>query len=191
MDKGGAWSFETDEVELWAYADKIFTKEECKKIILQNVELYKGTVLGNEINENIRKNYVNFIHPSKDNYWIFERLASIICALNKQYFNFDLFGLIEGLQFSKYEAPGGFYGAHIDKYYKGIIRKLSITVQLSDPQDYEGGDLLLHLDKDPQKTPKEIGKLIAFPSYTLHEVTPVTKGTRYSLVAWVSGKSFK
>ena len=79
---------------------------------------------------------------------------------------------------------------HIDKLYKGTIRKLSITIQLSSPQDYEGGDLILH-NGEPEKMQKELGKLIVFPSYTLHEVTPVTKGTRYSLVAWVAGKPFR
>jgi PKHD-type hydroxylase len=66
-----------------------------------------------------------------------------------------------------------------------------LSVQLSDPSDYEGGDLLLHISADPKKAPKNQGQVILFPSHTLHEVTPVTKGIRYSLVAWVTGPKFK
>lgn len=187
----GGWPFETDKTEIWAYTDKVFTEEECKKIILQNNNLRKGVLATGNENENVRNSHVNFMYPAKDNDWIFERLTSVAFNLNNQFFNFDLFGFTEGLQFTKYEAPHGFYSKHIDKIYNGVIRKMSITVQLSNPKDYEGGDLLLHLEKEPNKMQKEIGKLIAFPSYTLHEVTPVTKGTRYSLVAWVSGKPFK
>jgi PKHD-type hydroxylase len=186
-----AWTFEVDNAEPWAYWDNFFTPEECEKIILQNTNLHRGTTGNNLLlDESIRKSYINFMPPTKDNVWIFERLVSVIFELNNKFFNFDLFGLLEGLQFSKYEAPGGFYRVHIDKMYKGTIRKLSITIQLSSPQDYEGGDLILH-NGEPEKMQKELGKLIVFPSYTLHEVTPVTKGTRYSLVAWVAGKPFR
>jgi PKHD-type hydroxylase len=65
------------------------------------------------------------------------------------------------------------------------------VLQLSDPDTYEGGNLLMHIDDPGQKIEKKQGKLVLFPSYVLHEVTPVTKGERYSLVAWLTGKPFK
>jgi len=68
---------------------------------------------------------------------------------------------------------------------------LSLTIQLSSPDDYEGGELALQFKKDAEIMPKELGKMVIFPSYILHEVRPVTKGTRYSLVAWITGKPFK
>jgi PKHD-type hydroxylase len=71
------------------------------------------------------------------------------------------------------------------------IRKLSLTIQLSDPFSYNGGELHLFTGNEPTIIPKEQGKLISFPSYVLHEVTPVTKGERYSLVAWITGPQFK
>ena len=70
-------------------------------------------------------------------------------------------------------------------------RKLSVVVQLSDPEEYEGGELKLHTSYDPIIIKKERGMIVSFPSYTLHEVAPVTKGERYSLVAWVHGPAFR
>ena len=73
-----------------------------------------------------------------------------------------------------------------------LFRSLSIVVQLSDPNDYDGCDLeLLNMgEKRPTKMMRDRGTLIAFPSYTLHRVTPATRGVRNSLVAWVTGKPF-
>lgn len=195
IDKG-SWTFQSDNVSNWAYWDEAFSKEECETIISYGTNLQKGLVVSNSSDEpslsnEIRDSDICWIFPSKENQWLFRRLVDVITGLNQSYFGFDLFGMLEGLQLTKYEAPSGFYGKHIDKIYGGTVRKLSITVQLSDPNDYEGGDLLLHFEKDPELMGKGLGKLVAFPSYILHEVTPVTQGTRYSLVAWIAGNQFK
>lgn len=77
------------------------------------------------------------------------------------------------------------------------IRKLSVTLSLNDPSEYTGGNLKFDLgphNKDRYHTCKEIrprGSLIVFPSHIYHQVTPVTKGTRFSLVAWNLGKPFR
>ena len=79
----------------------------------------------------------------------------------------------------------------------GKIRKLSVTVSLSDPSDYDGGDLKFDLGPHAPKrfhTCEEIrprGSIIVFPSHIHHQVTPVTRGTRYSLVAWNLGRPFR
>jgi PKHD-type hydroxylase len=203
------WSFNRDHVENWAFWNDAFSKDECKEIIrLGESRILKPARIKEKIDNDvikevkeeqqefgvdkkIRDSKIGWIYPD-DAHWIYERLSNAITNLNNDYFKFDLFGLIEGLQFTKYEAPSGHYGAHIDKCFDGIIRKLSISVQLSDPKDYEGGDLEFNFGgSGAEKTPKEQGKLIAFPSYVVHEVRPVTKGTRYSLVAWVTGTPFK
>lgn len=185
-----SWAFESDNLHDWAYWDELFSKEECQKIIAYGTDFEKGTA-GNRLIGEVRDSDVFWIYPSEETAWVFQRLTSVITELNTHYFGFDLFGMVEGLQLTKYEAPGGFYGRHIDKFYGSKIRKLSLTVQLSDPLDYEGGDLNLHNSEKPQVMERSLGKLITFPSYVLHEVTPVTKGTRYSLVAWITGKPFK
>ena len=73
----------------------------------------------------------------------------------------------------------------------GNVRKLSFSVQLNDPKDYKGGELNLYTSEKPETMKKEQGTLILFPSFILHEVTPVTKGERNALVSWVTGKQFK
>ena len=83
---------------------------------------------------------------------------------------------------------------------KGKIRKLSVTVSLTDPKEYKGGELEFDFrDKDPDKKPNiractEIlpkGSLVVFPSFVWHRVKPVTKGVRHSLVIWNLGYPFK
>ncbi|HXS81027.1 MAG TPA: 2OG-Fe(II) oxygenase, partial [Gammaproteobacteria bacterium] len=85
----------------------------------------------------------------------------------------------------------GFYDWHTD--FAGIrpLRKLSISIQLSRAEDYEGGELELLYGNQPQKLDKTRGTLIAFPSFMLHRVMPVTRGTRWSLVAWVVGARWR
>ena len=77
------------------------------------------------------------------------------------------------------------------------IRKLSMTVNLNKPEDYEGGNL--KFDFGPHAAGKRFhecveirpqGSIIIFPSYVYHQVTPVTSGTRYSLVMWTIGQPF-
>jgi PKHD-type hydroxylase len=190
--KTTVWPFEIDTLETWAYYHPAFTPEECKKII--DIGNKKGlikakTVKGLDI-EN-RDSTISWIHPSDNFEWVFRRITDIVLNLNKNYFKFDLYGFIEGFQFTHYKEPGGKYKKHVDKGKDGQIRKLSLTIQLSDPTSYEGGDFLLYEGEKPIIFPKEQGKLIAFPSFTLHEVKPVTKGERYSLVAWITGPQFK
>jgi len=84
--------------------------------------------------------------------------------------------------------------------YNGKIRKLSVTVSLSDNKDYKGGELQFYLnspklkEKDKIKICEEVktqGSIVVFPSHLWHRVTPVTKGTRYSLVMWNLGLPWK
>ena len=81
-----------------------------------------------------------------------------------------------------------FRDAHTDWTNYSCHRRMSIIIGLVNPDEYEGGELKLHTSEDPVLIKKQKGYLVTFPSHTLHEVTPVTKGERYSLVAWVHGK---
>lgn len=189
-----AWVFTLDHVQDWAYRQAVFTKEECEKIIALGESLIPKTatiISPDNTNISIRDSKISWISPTDESRWIFERLTESITYLNNQYFKFDLFGLFEGLQFTKYEAPGGHYITHTDKMVNGPMRKLSITLQLSDPNDYEGGEVDLIYTHQPVTMSKDQGYLVMFPSYVLHQVKPITKGTRYSLVCWVSGPPFK
>jgi len=186
------WPFKTDTLESWAYWHPAFTPEECKKIIDIGVkkEITEAKI-NRGLDTKIRESNISWLYPSDNLEWAFRKITDIIISLNKDYFNFDLYGFIEGFQFTHYPSPGGKYKKHIDRGKNMLIRKLSLTIQLSDPNSYKGGDFVLYEADQPILIPKEQGKLIAFPSYTLHEVKPVTKGERYSLVAWITGPQFK
>jgi PKHD-type hydroxylase len=186
-----AWAFNLDPVHSWSFWDKAFTKEECERIIEIGNACNKQQAATRGKVENIRKSEVAWLYPSDDLDWAYRRVTDIITDLNDRFFRFDLFGATEGFQFTKYTAPGGKYSKHIDSAPGSLIRKLSFTVQLSDPKDYKGGDLCLYLSEKPEVMKKEQGYVVLFPSYVLHEVKPVTQGTRYSLVSWITGKPFK
>ena len=191
-----SWLFELDKVNDWAYWDNAFSPEECEQIInlaLSKNKLEKGKISSEkDIDVKIRNNSIVWLDSTEDNMnWIYERLSYIILELNKSYFDFNLYGMTEKLQFTQYESPNEFYKKHIDKTNGNIIRKLTIVLQLTDENSYEGSDLLLHNSGSPIKSPRKQGTIIAFPSYTLHEVTPIVKGIRHSLVSWISGPNFK
>jgi len=189
MTHKASWQFELDRTENWAYINDLFTPAECAEIIMiGNSKLKPGTVVGP--NNGIRSCQVAWLY-TEDLKFAFQRVTGAVIDMNSKFFNFDLFGLAEGFQFTRYDAPGDHYGMHIDKVLNNEVRKLSLTIQLSSPEDYEGGELVLQFSPYPDVMDKELGKMIVFPSYVLHEVRPVTKGTRYSLVAWVTGKPFK
>jgi PKHD-type hydroxylase len=190
-----AWVFNVDKVHEWAYWDAAFTPQECALIVNigshlvpKPAEVIEGSK--KELDTNIRKSNIAWIHPTEETSWVYRRLTDIVLELNSRYFNFDVFGVIEAIQFTEYTGDKSFYGKHSDRGLGVVVRKLSLSVQLSDSENYEGGNLVLHTSNQPSIMKREIGSLSIFPSFTLHEVTPVTKGTRHSLVAWVSGKQF-
>jgi len=170
-----------------------FSKEECQKIIniAKDKGLIKGTTKG--VTKDVRDSKVSWLYPIDGIDWVFRRVTDITLNLNERFFKFDLFGLNEGFQFTNYEAPSGKYGKHVDRGTNTAVRKLSISIQLTNPEEYEGGELKLYDgdDKEAIVMDKTQGTLIIFPSYVLHEVMPVTKGTRNSLVTWITGKQFK
>jgi PKHD-type hydroxylase len=187
-----SWNFELDQVNLYAYWTEAFSVEECEKIVnlSKNKKLVEGSTKGNNQNK-IRNSNISWLYPNKDTDWIYRRITDICLDLNEKYFKFDLFGLNEGLQFTNYKAPSGEYDKHTDRTLGIPVRKLSISIQLTNPNNYEGGELKLFDDKAGTVVDKSQGTLIIFPSFILHQVTPVVKGERNSLVAWVTGKNFK
>jgi PKHD-type hydroxylase len=148
-----------------------------------------------------------------DDTWIYKEIHPFIHEANeKAGWNFD-WNFSESCQFTKYKL-NQFYDWHCDSWEKpynnpnnpnthGKIRKLSVTCQLTDGSEYEGGELQFDFrnydpymrDEDKHVvTSKEIlpkGSIIVFPSFVWHRVQPVTKGTRYSLVIWNLGYPFK
>lgn len=139
----------------------------------------------------LRRSRIFWMQKDQENTWVFEKLAHIASSLNAQYYRFDLTGFGEPLQLTNYDqSEHGMYGWHQD-YNASVSRKLSLVLQLTDPSQYEGGNLQVLTTIQPQTVRKQRGLVVAFPSYVLHQVTPVTSGNRQSLVAWASGPPFK
>lgn len=133
------------------------------------------------------------ILPDAESGWIYHRIMTTLSVLNAQSYQFDVKGMDEPLYFVTYEGQRqGHYNWHYDGTAAGQApRKLSITFQLSRAEDYEGGELEFNRTGEPTMAPRERGTFVLFPSFILHRVRPVTKGTRHALVAWVNGPPLK
>jgi PKHD-type hydroxylase len=176
-----------------------------------NRDLKKQPLKEEEI-MNLKKKRNSNIVWLNDN-WIYKEIHPYIHEANKLAgWNYD-WDFSESCQFTKYKL-NQYYDWHCDSWDKpydkpeylnshGKIRKLSMTCQLTDGSEYEGGELQFdcrnydpHMrDEDKHVlTVKEIlpkGSIVVFPSFVWHRVQPVTKGTRYSLVVWNLGYPFK
>ena len=184
-------------VEPFVWWEKGFSEQELnwlqERAIKADQQAQVGGAQSEEQLKQIRRSHVSWLQKNQDTAWVFEKLAHIASSLNAQYYRFDLTGFGEALQLTNYDqSEHGMYGWHQD--YGGKLspsRKLSLVLQLTDPSQYEGGNLQVLTSGQPQNVRKERGLVAAFPSYVLHQVTPVTSGSRQSLVAWISGPSFK
>ena len=189
-----AWMFPvTHTIAPYGCVSGVFTPEQCAEIIRigTNSQLGQATVGADCRGDDIRKCRSSNLEI-KGNEWIFKDLSDAAILVNSNYFNFDLAGFAEGIVFLEYTAPDGKYTQHVDCQYSSPVRKLSISVQLSDETAYVGGDVALtYASTEQLYAPRTQGSLVAFPSYALHEVKPITEGTRYSLVGWITGPQFK
>jgi PKHD-type hydroxylase len=122
------------------------------------------------------------------------QMMHLVAEANRGGFGFDLTDFGESAQIARYGAAReGHFGWHSD-IGAGVWaarRKLTIVVQLSEPQDYDGGALEIWPDAGVQTAPRARGLATIFPSFQLHRVTPVTRGTRWSLTLWSHGPAFR
>jgi PKHD-type hydroxylase len=192
---GPYWHLSTKTYEPYCWNTEVFTCDEIERIkVIGNRLSVDRSMTGSGKNcLEHRRSFNSWIYPNEHTSWIYERLSNVVWQNNEKYFNFDL-TMLENLQFTYYSSKeNGCYKSHVDPLDWKIPhnRKLSLVVQLSSPEEYEGGELKLYNSYEPTIIKKEKGLIATFPSYTLHEVSPITKGNRYSLVAWVHGPPFK
>ena len=147
---------------------------------------------GGDVNLNVRKSKVQFISAET---WIGALCYYFVNLANKNNFNYDI-GFFENhnIQYTLYEE-GEYYNWHTDSNKpdpNGIMRKLSFVMQLSDPEEYEGGDvqILSSASNELITLPKERGVVCVFDSSLKHRVRKVKKGCRKSLVGWINGPRF-
>lgn len=147
----------------------------------------------------IRKSEVKWIDANRyEHGYIVSMIMQLVKQANRDYFGFDI-DYINDVQYTTYYGDlltPGHYDWHSDIFWEADTlyqRKLSFVCQLSDPSEYEGGNLLLdqQYTQPPSDLLKAKGSVIVFPSFLKHKVTPVTYGIRRSLVSWVEGPNFK
>jgi PKHD-type hydroxylase len=177
---------------------KIFDKETCEKIIntYRDSSNWILTKIGrhSEIirDQSVRKSSI--IDLSSDEGFMTGFMSDMSAAINQanvQFWNFDISERME-VQIMKY-VPGDHYGSwHMDVGNTATTstRKVTFTIQLSDPNDYSGGDLIISsMEGNPEI--RNQGSATAFPSFVSHCVSKIDTGTRYCLVGWIHGPPFR
>jgi len=185
--------------QIWQYWKTGITTGQCDLIIeAGNEQPLAEAGLGFDgatLNDEYRSSEIRWI-PTGLKPDLTNQLWSFAHTANRNAFGFDI-SYLNDIQYTTYYADdNGKYDWHHDTFWgnpTSFDRKISIVIQLSDPQDYEGGDF--EIDPQYQALPAEEirakGTVIAFPSFIRHRVTPVSKGVRRSLVCWVEGPKFR
>lgn len=155
------------------------------------------------VDESVRRTSIFFWDAA---HWVSGLTMHYGRLANDEIWNYAL-SVSQGVQFGHY-GEGGTYDWHKDEFdqpfgdeapeiWRGQSRKISIVVNLSPAEEYEGGELMFKdtygsVVDDPETLAKirQQGSVVVFPSYILHTVTPVTRGTRCSLVSWILGPPF-
>ena len=178
-----------------------------------DTSVHQSGLMGNQIDTHIRNSKNTWISTS---HWIGGWLWYYVSKMNRENFLYDIVDIDKGsLQYTHYNE-GQYYNWHqdsdLDTYYKPkmsyssltnraeektiqegeYIRKLSFTLQLSEPTDYRGGEVEF-LDSGGKRflAPKQRGTMIVFDSRTRHRVRKIKSGIRKSIVGWVVGPRWK
>ena len=193
-----------------------FTDEHIERthsmIYDNNIKFHKGQTGPEDAKEAYSSNNRDIAYVEVANYsmWIYEYLEGAVIHANEQMFNFNIDYVTDPLHYVIYPEPnkvgatgemrekGGFLHWHMDLGIGNTSRrKLATIVQLSDPNDYEGGELHIFTGGDPTVYDEKLivqldkGDVVVFPSFYMHQLTPVTRGERRSLVYWTGGTPFK
>ena len=185
------------DTQNYYFFEKGLTDEELDKIYKDVATISfisAGTGPENCQDKSIRSSSVKWVPKDKEWGWLYDKMMAMIIEANDNVWNFDLYSVLDDIQYTEYHATNdGHYGWHQDIGPGALsTRKVSITVQLSGSDEYEGGELEYWKGgQDIQKAPRGKGVVFIFPSYMMHRVTPVTKGVRRSFVLWVGGGHYK
>ena len=167
-----------------------------EKINSTNLQFEDGAI-GTSYKKNVRKSRVAFLNDL----YLCEQIIYSVNLYNEQHWNYDLDGC-EQIQYGIY-SDGGYYDWHLDyepepssMNGKLLTRKLSMTIWLNNPDEYEGGEFDIetkgpHMDVRYDTLKLSKGSIVIFPSDKWHRVRPVTSGVRKSLVTWFRGPPFR
>ena len=175
------------------YWESFFNEEEVTELnnIGNSIESVDGTTFDGS-DKNVRVGKISWMNYTKAE-WAFDRIWESVINTNEAQdgWNLDVRGYGEDAQYTIYDATeeNSFYNWHQDIGPEHQHRKISVTLQLSDESDYEGGNV--NLENVGTIPFKSKGDMIIFPSVFGHEVLPVTKGIRKSLVIWLTGPKLR
>lgn len=165
---------------------------ECDDLIewSEGYNLLNGSILTSkdiDVVKNFRDSKVGWLPVEKFS-WLYDRIYESVIKTN--YWEYDVNGFYDQIQFSEYDGTitPSFYNTHRDTGPGFHHRKISFVILLNDPEDFSGGEFNLSTTGKILLTK---GSAVMFPSFIEHRVHPVTKGKRYSLVAWISGPKLK
>jgi PKHD-type hydroxylase len=183
------------------HASNIFTDEMIsylENMVHSNYTFSKGRTgipeLGNDTDSYKTNNRdIAYIKPADHSRWLYDLLFPIALEANKQFYHFDIDIVTDPIHYVIYPEDGGHLDWHMDVGAFNVNRrKLAMTVQLSDPNEYEGGDLQIWGGgQEPLSVKRNKGDVTVFPTFLLHRVTPITRGQRKILVFWTGGRAFK
>ena len=187
--KWKSWIVETKE--------PLFTADQCRQVIEcgrkqkpQQAQVGMGKP-GGGTDTKKRVTTISWL-PFEEMKPMYNNLNNFIQAANLNHFGFGNIQITENAQFTEY-PEGGFYDWHMDcdvnMAHEPPVRKISMTLLLNDPLEFEGGDLEI---MSPGKSKKlKQGHAMIFASFLNHRVTPVIRGVRQSLVVWFGGTPFR
>jgi PKHD-type hydroxylase len=193
----------------WQVWTSAFSKEACEDIInkchgLQIEQARIGSGVSNDNFNNPSDSLVDFDIRRTRVAWVPEQgfselyffINSFSKKINRDCFGFDISHGVHEVQFASYDSKQlGHYDWHQDVFFKSskaYDRKLTLILQLSDPETYEGGEFEFRgCDHMDPALFKPQGSVLVFPAFTHHRITNVTEGMRYSITAWIEGPKWK
>ncbi len=173
-----------------------FSDAECARIVTlaRGAATSDARLVGQQRDHNLRRADVVWVDDLPGTGWIMERIIEVVRGANRDLFGFDLSEFAESPQIARYGAEReGHFDWHAD-IGDGVVaarRKLTLVVQLSAPEGYEGGLLEVMPSANVVQARRERGTGTVFPAFHLHRVTPVTRGERHSLTVWAHGPAFR
>jgi PKHD-type hydroxylase len=181
--------------------NEAFTPEEADKIIdLEDLNRFQKGAVGSsenkvgEVRTSTRDSDIMWIHHEPNSDWLFQKFAAMVSFVNYDYFMLDI-SHFDAFQYSLYRSKDQqHYDWHLDTgpVYEPFVRKISVSILLSDPDEYEGGEFECVIQgqvHNPTCIKPKKGEAVFFSSSYPHRVRPVTSGVRKSLVCWILGKN--
>lgn len=191
------WFESPDQLIGWDYTvPSVFNQSQLEFIedyVEHNTDLFVKAEIkttAEPIDTSYRRSKIMFLYDTDVFAELYKKIFHIVFDANTAHFKYSL-NYAEALQYSVYHSADlGCYDVHTDTQMRntnGFNRKISFSILLNDPSEFEGGDLLFHTSKQPYSAKLTKGDMILFPSFVPHSVSAVTKGTRKSLVGWICG----